>query len=96
MLARCQASKVRSYLAARVCTLAPDSADAPELPGRLSQGELQRSKYEYWSLTEQAALPLGLLLAYHPVQAFKLEWLKLSGNASRLFCWHRLDWWNLF
>jgi tetratricopeptide (TPR) repeat protein len=56
MLARCQASKVRSYLAARVCTLAPDSADDPELPGRLSQGELQGSKNEFWSLTEQAAL----------------------------------------
>jgi tetratricopeptide (TPR) repeat protein len=56
MLARRRASKVRSYLAARVCALAPDSADNPELPGRLSQGELQRSKYEYWSLTERAAL----------------------------------------
>src|SRR5262249_45809245 len=58
MLARCQASKVRSYLAARACTLAPDSADDPELPGRLSQGELQRSKNEDWSLTEQAGLHL--------------------------------------
>jgi len=56
ILARCQASKMRSYLAARVCTLAPDSADDPELPGRLSQGELQRCKNEYWSFTEQAAL----------------------------------------
>jgi tetratricopeptide (TPR) repeat protein len=56
MLARCQASKVRSYLAARACTLAPDSADDPELPRRLSQGELQGSKNEFWSLTEQAAL----------------------------------------
>jgi tetratricopeptide (TPR) repeat protein len=56
MLARCQASKMRSYLAARACTLAPDSADDPELPRRLSQGELQGSKNEFWSLTEQAAL----------------------------------------
>jgi hypothetical protein len=56
MLARCQASKMRSYLVARACTLGADSADDPELPGRLSQGELQGSKTEYWSLTERAAL----------------------------------------
>jgi hypothetical protein len=56
MLDRCQASKMRSYLAARVCTLAPNSADDPERPGRLSQVELQGSKNEFWSLTEQAAL----------------------------------------
>src|SRR5262249_44729507 len=40
----------------RACTLAPDSTDDPERPGRLSLGELQGRKNEYWSLTEQAAL----------------------------------------
>jgi tetratricopeptide (TPR) repeat protein len=59
MLARCQETpQMRPYLAARACTLAPDSADDPELPGRLSQNELARNPNTYWSLTEQAALQL--------------------------------------
>jgi len=56
MLARCQESKMRSYLVARACTLAEGSADDPELPARLSQGELFGNRKEFWSLTEQAAL----------------------------------------
>jgi eukaryotic-like serine/threonine-protein kinase len=57
MLARCQAtSKMRRYLVARACTLAPNSTDDPKLPGRLSQDELMRSEAACWSLSEQAAL----------------------------------------
>jgi tetratricopeptide (TPR) repeat protein len=57
MLARGQTTPLmRPYLAARACTLAPDSADDPELPGRLALGELQGNKSAFWSLTEQAAL----------------------------------------
>lgn len=57
MLARCQPKgPMRPYLVARACTLAPDSADDPELPGRLSSRELLQSRNAYWSLTEQAAL----------------------------------------
>jgi tetratricopeptide (TPR) repeat protein len=57
MLARCPAvAHMRPYLAARACTLAPDSADDPKRPGRLSLGELQGNRNEHWSLTEQAAL----------------------------------------
>src|SRR5262249_37001693 len=43
MLARSQAKKMRPYLAARACTVSPGSADATDLPSRLSQDELQRS-----------------------------------------------------
>jgi eukaryotic-like serine/threonine-protein kinase len=57
MLARGQATPpMRSYLVARACTLAPDSADDPELPGRLSVAELSGNSTAFWSLTEQAAL----------------------------------------
>jgi Flp pilus assembly protein TadD len=59
MLARCQpAGPMHPYLVARACTLAPDSTDDPELPGRLSLNELTRSPTAFWSLTEQAALQL--------------------------------------
>jgi hypothetical protein len=56
VLARCQAKQMRPYLVARACTLGPDSADATDLPSRLSQDELQRSETAFWSLTEQGAL----------------------------------------
>jgi tetratricopeptide (TPR) repeat protein len=61
MLARCQTvPKMRPYLAARACTLAPDSTDDPTLPVRLSAKELEdnneRNEVPYWALTEQAAL----------------------------------------
>jgi hypothetical protein len=57
MLARCQtARKMRPYLVARACTLAPDSVDDWELPRLLSRDELLRSAAEPWSLTLQAAL----------------------------------------
>jgi tetratricopeptide (TPR) repeat protein len=57
MLARCQPNgPMRPYLVARACTLAPDSVDDPELPGRLSRDELARSPTAFWSLTERAAL----------------------------------------
>jgi tetratricopeptide (TPR) repeat protein len=57
MLARCQmAPPMRPYLAARACTLAPDSANDPARPANLSRNELQQSGTEFWSLTEQAAL----------------------------------------
>jgi hypothetical protein len=59
MLARCQpAGPMRPYLVARACTLAPDSTDDPERPGRLSLNELRGSPTAFWSLTEQAALQL--------------------------------------
>jgi serine/threonine-protein kinase len=57
MLRRCQpAGPMRPYLVARACTLAPDSTDDPERPGRLSRNELTRTPDAFWSLTEQAAL----------------------------------------
>ena len=59
MLAHCQPKgSMRPYLVARACTLSPDSADDPDLPGRLSGHELMRSPTAFWSLTEQAALQL--------------------------------------
>jgi tetratricopeptide (TPR) repeat protein len=59
MLERCQPrGPMRPYLVARACTLAPDSTDDLEQPGRLSRNELTRSNDAFWSLTEQAALQL--------------------------------------
>jgi tetratricopeptide (TPR) repeat protein len=59
MLARGQAAPpMRHYLVARACTLAPDSADDPTLPGRLCMDELSGSNDAFWSLTEQAALAI--------------------------------------
>jgi serine/threonine-protein kinase len=56
MLARGQATPpMRAYLVARACTLAPDSADDPALPGRLAAAELSGNN-AFWSLTEQGAL----------------------------------------
>ncbi len=51
-----KASRIRPYLVARVCTLAPDSVENPLLPSQISADELQRSAKEFWSLTEQGAL----------------------------------------
>jgi hypothetical protein len=51
---------MRAYLAARACTLAPDSTADPTQPVRLSAKELEynneRNEVPYWALTEQAAL----------------------------------------
>jgi serine/threonine-protein kinase len=59
MLARCQPNgPMHPYLVARACTLAPNSADDPELPSRLAQNELARNPTAFWSITEQAALQL--------------------------------------
>jgi serine/threonine-protein kinase len=49
-------AKIRGYLAARACTLAPGSVDDEDLPSRASDEELQRSRTTFWSLTEQGAL----------------------------------------
>jgi tetratricopeptide (TPR) repeat protein len=61
MLARCQTTpQMRPYLAARACTLAPDSTDDPTQPARLSATDLERDDERgaapSWALTEQAAL----------------------------------------
>src|SRR4029077_9851751 len=56
MLARCQATKMRPYLVARACTLAPDSVDDWELPSRLSRDELRGSEAEPLSAPDQGAL----------------------------------------
>jgi tetratricopeptide (TPR) repeat protein len=57
MLSRRQAApRMRPYLVARACTLAPDSADDPALATRLSADELRGNPGAFWSLTEQAAL----------------------------------------
>jgi tetratricopeptide (TPR) repeat protein len=61
MLARCQAtSPMRPYLAARACTLAPNSIDDLTQPDRLSAKELEDNDTAYWALTEQAALRFRL------------------------------------
>jgi hypothetical protein len=66
-------------MAARVCTLAFNSADELELPYRLSKAELQSSKTMFWSQTEQGAL---LLRAGKPQQAILLLERSLLANCQ--------------
>jgi tetratricopeptide (TPR) repeat protein len=57
MLKRCtEPNPVRPYLAARACTLAPESVHDPAQPKELAQSELTGNAGATWSLTEQAAL----------------------------------------
>jgi serine/threonine-protein kinase len=46
----------RAYLAARACTLAPDSVADAARPEQVAAQELKASPLGYWLLTEQAAL----------------------------------------
>jgi len=56
MMACCQPTgKMRPYLVARACTLAPDSTTDPNQPFLLSASEVF-DRGEFWALTEQAAL----------------------------------------
>src|SRR5262249_42187614 len=57
--ARCWNAAARATSApitSRACTLAPDSAKDPALPGRQAADELMQNKGAFWSLTEQGAL----------------------------------------
>jgi tetratricopeptide (TPR) repeat protein len=56
LVERCdKAPKLRAYLVARACTLAPDSVADLNKPASLAAKELNAST-EFWSLTEQGAL----------------------------------------
>src|SRR5262249_9040246 len=57
MVARCgQTTRLRAFLMARACTLAPDSVADAAKPGLLAGKELTANAGEFWSLTEQGAL----------------------------------------
>src|SRR5262249_45362620 len=57
MIEKCgKAVDLRSYHAARACTLAPNAVAEPALPGRLAEKELRSAAKQFWSLTEQGAL----------------------------------------
>jgi serine/threonine-protein kinase len=59
MMARCQAStSMRTYLAARACTLAPDSTEDLTQLDSLSNRELQDNLNTVWAATEISALSL--------------------------------------
>jgi tetratricopeptide (TPR) repeat protein len=60
MLERAEAGKIRPYILARAFTLAPGSADDLQQVANISTNELDITKEEYWSLTEQAALQYRL------------------------------------
>jgi tetratricopeptide (TPR) repeat protein len=49
-------NKMRAYLVARACTLAPGSVDDLAPVVRVSAGELRSTLGAFWSLTEQGAL----------------------------------------
>ena len=51
-----RAGAPRSFLVARMCTLAPDAVTDASLPARLAEKELKESAREFWSLTERGAL----------------------------------------
>jgi serine/threonine-protein kinase len=68
MLARCQtAQQMPPYLAARACTLAPNSSDDPSLPSRLFTKVFGSNESASWALTEQAALHVWIGLPRHAV-----------------------------
>jgi tetratricopeptide (TPR) repeat protein len=57
MIEKCgKAVELRSYHAARACTLAPDAVAEAAGPSRLAEKELRDAAKEFWSLTEQGAL----------------------------------------
>jgi eukaryotic-like serine/threonine-protein kinase len=56
MLRTAERGNLRAFLAARACTLAPDSVTDSPAPGRLSAAELQFHRKEFWALTELGAL----------------------------------------
>jgi tetratricopeptide (TPR) repeat protein len=60
MLERAEAGKIRPYILARAFTLAPGSADDLQQVATISANELDITKEQYWSLTEQAALQCRL------------------------------------
>jgi serine/threonine-protein kinase len=70
MLAHCQSTpKMRTYLAARACTLAPNAMDDLTQAVQLSRKELEDNDTGFWALTEQAAL---LIRTGHPADAIPL------------------------
>jgi serine/threonine-protein kinase len=57
MIERCGKDKAfRAYLAARACTLTPDSPEQAVRAGQLAETELKASPTAFWLLTQQAAL----------------------------------------
>jgi hypothetical protein len=83
MLARCQPpGLMRPYLAARACTLAPDSVDDPSRPERLSYAELLRNGTAFWSWTELAALRFRAGQFRETVRTAKAS-LSLDGRPGR-------------
>jgi eukaryotic-like serine/threonine-protein kinase len=56
MLDAARNNKLRAYLMARACTLAPDSVGDLAPVARASAAELRSSPSAFWSLTEQGAL----------------------------------------
>jgi serine/threonine-protein kinase len=57
MIQRCGKDKgFRTYLAARACTLFPDSPEAAARVGQLAQQELTANPGAFWLLTQRAAL----------------------------------------
>jgi Flp pilus assembly protein TadD len=51
-----KAPRLRPYLLARVCTLAPDSVEDADLPSQVSAQELKQFETAFWSLTVRGAL----------------------------------------
>jgi serine/threonine-protein kinase len=60
LLERADAGKIRPYIVARSYTLAPCPPDDLQKVAEIAAGELDQTKTEYWSLTEQAALQCRL------------------------------------
>lgn len=56
MLRIAAAGHIRNYLAARACTLAPDSVADATLPARMTAPELLVASGAFWALSEQGAL----------------------------------------
>src|SRR5262249_27638377 len=95
MLDRGQKSpRLRPYLVARACTLAPDSSDDPERPAQLSRAELREAETTSLlpladSLTEQGALEIRAGRFHFALRPLEVS-LRLDGRpdpAVRNWLW---------
>jgi serine/threonine protein kinase/Flp pilus assembly protein TadD len=84
-----KAPKLRPYLVARACTLAPDVPVEVSLPGSLVERELKASPKQFWSLTEQGALyyRAGRFKEAVPLFEQSLKADRLPGRAVLNWLW---------
>jgi Flp pilus assembly protein TadD len=79
--------RMRAYLAARACSLAPDSVDDPIIPADIGDFELKAFPQAFWSLTEQGALQYRLQRYDQAVSLFELSLKSRSEPGCAVLNW---------